>query len=201
MLYAILKVVFSTFFRVLFRAEIIGAENIPRDGAIILAANHLSNWDPPFLACFLERQVSYMAKQELFDIPLFGTAIRHCHAFPVKRGEADRSAIKNAVAILKKGRCLGLFPEGTRSRTGELGKAEAGVGLIAAMTGAPLVPAAISGTAEIFGANGKGKIFPKVILNIGEPMKFVGNRKDKAALEKFSNDVMKRIAELKNAHA
>ena len=196
MLYSFMRVLFCAFFSLFFGAEIKGRENIPQDGAVILAANHLSNWDPPLLACFLARKVSYMAKQELFEIPVFGTAIRYCHAFPVKRGEADRTAIKTAVAVLKDGKCLGLFPEGTRSRTGEMGKAEAGVGLIAAMTGAPLVPAAISGTEQIFGKGG-GKFLPKVTVVFGEPMVFTGNRKDKAALEKFSDDVMKKIAELK----
>ena len=134
MFYAILRVLFCLYFKLFFRAEIIGRENMPREGAVILAANHMSNWDPPFLACFLFRPVSYMAKVELFKNPIFGAAITKCHAFPVKRGGADKSAIKTAVNVLKEGRCLGLFPEGTRSRDGHLKKAEAGVGLIAALT-------------------------------------------------------------------
>ena len=153
MLYAILKILFQLLFRIVFRARVIGAENLPQQGAVILAANHMSNWDPPFLACFMRRHVAYMAKEELFEHPVFGAAIRACHAFPVKRGAADRAAIKTAVEVLKLGHCLGLFPEGTRSRTGKMRKAEAGVGLIAALTGAPVVPAAILGTDKIF-ANG-----------------------------------------------
>ena len=189
MLYAFLKIFFQTLFRIVFRARVRGTEHLPKEGPVILAANHMSNWDPPLLACFMPRIVSYMAKEELF-----GTAIRICHAFPVKRGAADRAAIKTAVQVLKGGHCLGLFPEGTRSRTGKMRKAEAGVGLIAAMTGAPVVPAAILGTDKIF-AN--GGFLPKLTILVGEPMHFTGDRKDKAQLEAFSQSILDEIARMK----
>ncbi len=198
MLYAILRVVFCLFFRILFRAEILGRENVPQNGPLILAANHMSNWDPPFLACFLSRSVSYMAKQELFSNPVFGAAITSCHAFPVKRGAADRGAIKTAIQVLKQGNCLGLFPEGTRSHGGEMHKAEAGIGLIAAKTEAPVVPAAIIGTDRIM-AN--GGMFPKLALVYGKPMKFEGNPKSKEDLEAFSQAVMDTIASMKENHS
>ena len=149
MLYTILRIIFAIFFQVLFRAKTYGKEHLPAEGPVILAANHMSNWDPPLLATFLPRPVSYMAKIELFEHPIFGAAIRRCHAFPVKRGAADRGAIKAAINVLKQGRVLGLFPEGTRSKDGKLHKAEAGVGLLAAMSGAPVVPACIVGTDRI----------------------------------------------------
>ena len=167
---------------------------MPEQGAVILAANHMSNWDPPLLAAFLQRPVTYMAKQELFEIPVFGAAIRACQAFPVKRGAADRGAIKAAIQVLKQGKCLGLFPEGTRNRNGHMRKAEAGVGLIASMTGAQVVPAAVIGTDHIF-ANGSW--FPKLKVVYGEPMVFAGDRKDKEQLEAFSQSIMDRIAEIK----
>ena len=116
MLYTILRIIFAIFFQVLFRAKTYGKEHLPAEGPVILAANHMSNWDPPLLATFLPRPVSYMAKIELFEHPIFGAAIRRCHAFPVKRGAADRGAIKAAINVLKQGRVLGLFPEGTRNR-------------------------------------------------------------------------------------
>ena len=194
MLYQILSFTFCAFFKLLFRAEILGRENLPAEGAVILAANHMSNWDPPLVAAFLARPVSYMAKLELFQIPVFGRAITACHAFPVKRGASDRGAIKAAVQVLKQGKCLGLFPEGTRSRDGKMHKAEAGVGLIASMTNAPVVPAAVVGTDHIF-AN--GGYFPKVRVIYGEPMHFTGDRKDKEQLSAFSQSIMERIAELK----
>jgi len=194
MLYAILQVFFRLYFKLFFRAEIIGKENVPEEGAVILAANHMSNWDPPFLACFLSRTVSYMAKQELFENPVFGAAITNCHAFPVKRGAADRGAIKTAIQVLKQGNCLGLFPEGTRSHGGQMHKAEAGVGLIAAKTNAPVVPTAIIGTDRIMT---NGGIFPKLTLIYGKPMRFEGNAREKEELEAFSQAILDRIADMK----
>ena len=170
MLYSLLQLIFSIFFKLFFRAEIYGRENMPKDGAVILAANHMSNWDPPLVATFLHRPVSYMAKIELFKNPIFGRAITACHAFPVKRGAADRGAIKAAMQVLKEGRCLGLFPEGTRSRTGKLG------------------------TYKIFAG---GEHFPKLKVIYGEPMKFEGDHKDKEALEAFSQSIMDKIAAMK----
>ena len=113
MIYALLKITFAMFFSIVFRAKIEGRENMPNEGPVILAANHMSNWDPPLLATFLARPVSYMAKQELFFNFIADYILRSCHSFPVKRGAADRGAIKAALAELKKGRCLGVFPQGT----------------------------------------------------------------------------------------
>ena len=196
MLYALLQIFIRLYFSLLFRAEITGQENVPADGGVIVAANHLSNWDPPLLATFLQRHVNYMAKEELFENPIFSAAIRSCHAFPVKRGEADRGAIKTAVGVLKAGHCLGLFPEGTRSKDGQMGKAEAGGALIAAMTGAPVIPAAIIGTGDIFSG---GNPFPRLKVSYGSPLVFKGNRKNKAELEEFSQRIMAAIAALKDS--
>lgn len=197
MIYFVARLVFCTFFKILFRAEIIGKDNLPAQGSVIVAANHMSNWDPPLLATFLPRPISYMAKEELFANPIFGAAIRKCHAFPVKRGAADRTAIKAAVSVLKLGKCLGLFPEGTRSRDGKMKKAEAGVALIASMTGAPILPAAIIGTDRIFSTEER---FPKVAVIYGEPMQFTGDRKDKEQLADFSQSIMNEIAKLKDKY-
>ena len=196
MFYYFMQRFLRIFFRALFKVEIRGIENVPPEGKIILAANHVSNWDPPFLACFLERHVHYMAKIELFKNPIFGTAIRALHAFPVRRGESDMGAIKHALDVLKAGKCLGLFPEGTRSKTGEVQKAEAGVSLIAAMSKAPIIPAALIGTEKIFS---KSNRFPKLTLIFGAPMKYEGKRNDKVAMEKFSNDLMNEIKRLKDS--
>ncbi|WP_315444622.1 lysophospholipid acyltransferase family protein [uncultured Selenomonas sp.] len=194
MLYGFLRFVFQLIFYILFRARVYGRENIPAEGAVILAANHASNIDPPLMASLIDRPVSYMAKIELFENPIFGAAIRRCHAFPVKRGESDRGAIKAAVAVLKEERVLGLFPEGTRSKTGELQKAEAGVALIAAMTGAPIVPVAILNTHRIF-AN--GGLLPQLRIMYGQPISFQGDRKSKEALDAFSAEIMAHIARMK----
>lgn len=192
-MYTLLQIIFSFLFRILFRAEIIRANNMPPEGGVILAANHLSNWDPPLLATFLSRPVSYMAKKELFDIPIFNQIIRKCHAFPVRRGAADRGAIKAALEELKRGRCVGLFPEGTRSRDGRVHKAEAGVALLAAMGKVPVVPAAIIGTDKIFS---RGSFFPQLTIMYGEPLFFEGKHNDKEALQAFSKKIMEEIVKM-----
>ena len=194
MFYRFMQFVFCSYFSALFGAEIVGKENIPQEGGVILAANHMSNWDPPLLASYLPRPVAYMAKVELFAVPIFGGAIRRLHAFPVKRGEGDMGAMKAAVDCVKGGNVLGIFPEGTRSKDGNLGKAEPGLALIAALTKAPVVPAAIIGTNKIFSSEEK---FPKLRVVYGEPLLFTGNRKNREDLSSFSEEVMNHIGALK----
>lgn len=196
MLYRFLQIVFRLLFYTVFRTRVYGRENIPKEGAVILAANHASNIDPPLMASLIERPISYMAKIELFENPIFGAAIRRCHAFPVKRGASDRGAIKAAVTVLKEGHMLGLFPEGTRSKTGELQKAEAGIALIASMTGAPIVPVAILNSHRIF-AN--GGLLPQLRIMYGAPISFQGDRKSKEALDAFSAEIMAHIARMRDA--
>lgn len=194
MFYKIFKMLCRLWFGTILGTRVIGVENIPKDGAFILAANHVSNWDPPFLGAFMEREVCYMGKEELFKNPIMAAICRGLHVFPVKRGAADKTAIKTAVKILKDGKCFGIFPEGTRSKTGKLGKAEPGVSLIAAMTKAPIIPAAIINTEKIFS---KEKFFPRLAVVYGTPLKFTGSTKDKEALAEFAQSIMKEIAKLK----
>ena len=196
MFYKIFKLLCRFWFGTILRTRVIGVENIPKDGAFILAANHVSNWDPPFLGTFMEREVCYMGKEELFKNPIMAAICRGLHVFPVKRGAADKTAIKTAVKILKDGKCFGIFPEGTRSKTGKLGKAEPGISLIAAMTKAPIIPAAIINTEKIFS---KEKFFPHLAVVYGTPLKFTGSTKDKEALAEFAQSIMKEIAKLKDS--
>lgn len=195
MFYKFFKMLCRLWFGKILHTDVIGTENIPADGAFILAANHVSNFDPPFLGTFIDREVCYMGKEELFKNPIMAWVCRSLHVFPVKRGAADKTAIKTAIKILKDGKCFGIFPEGTRSKTGKLGKAEAGVSLIAAMTKAPIVPAAIINTEKIFS---REKFFPQPAVVYGTPMKFTGSTKDKDALEKFAQELMNEIAKLKS---
>ena len=192
--YQIFKILCRFVFGIIFGTKVIGADNIPKDGAFILAANHVSNWDPPFLGTFTNRVVNYMGKEELFKNPIMAAICRGLNVFPVKRGTADKNAIKTAVKILKSGNCFGIFPEGTRSKTGKLGKAESGVSLIAAMTKAPIIPAAIVNTEKIFSSEVK---FPRLAVVYGEPIKFFGSAKDKDAMNDFAQSVMNEIAQLK----
>ena len=198
MFYKILKVIFRFTFNLLFLPKVIGAENVPKEGAMIMAANHMSNWDPPILGTYLPRTVGYMAKEELFKPAIAGAIIKSLNAFPVKRGASDRGAIKMALNILKKGLCLGIFPEGTRSRDGKLHKAQAGVSLIAAMSKAPVVPTALIGTNKIWSKEEK---FPQLTIVFGEPIYYEGKSNDKAALEEFSQEIMKKIENLIKLHS
>ena len=198
MFYKIFKVLCRFWYGLILRTRVIGAENIPASGAFILAANHVSNWDPPFLGTFIDREICYMGKEELFRNPVMAWVCRSLHVFPVKRGAADKSAIKTAVKLLRDGNCFGIFPEGTRSKTGKLGRAEAGVSLIAAMTKAPVIPAAIVNTEKIFS---RAEFLPRLAVVYGTPIKFTGSTKDKAALDAFAQEIMSAIGTLKNSAA
>ena len=195
MFYKIFKILCRIWYGIFLRTKVIGAENIPEEGAFILAANHMANWDPPFLGTFISREVCFMGKEELFKNPVMAAVCRGLHVFPVKRGAADKTAIKTAIKILKNGDCLGVFPEGTRSKTGKIGKAESGVSLIAAMTKVPIIPAAIVNTEKIFSSAVK---FPRLAVVYGKPIYFDGNAKDKEKLSDFAQFVMQEIAKLKS---
>ena len=130
MLYSLLSVFFRRFWHI-FDVPLGHPERVPADGSVIFAANHQSFWDVPLLATYVDRPISFMAMEELFKVPVFGSIIRKLHAFPVRRGASDKTAIKNALGLLKAGRCMAIFPEGTRSKDGKLGKVGAGVSLLA----------------------------------------------------------------------
>lgn len=192
-LYALLKIFLTVLFRVVFRCRVVGQENIPREGGVIIAANHVSNFDPPFAATFVPRHVYFMAKEELFKVPVFGQIIRLLHAFPVKRGTSDRNAIRMALATLKNGHCLGLFPEGTRSRDGKLQKPEAGLALIAAKAKVPVIPTAVIGTGRIMA---QGSFFPQLTVRYGKAIYFNAESNDKVDFQAFSEEIMGEIQKL-----
>jgi 1-acyl-sn-glycerol-3-phosphate acyltransferase len=126
--------------------EVRGRENIPRQGGLIVASNHISYWDPPMIASALPREVHFLAKEELFTVPLLGVAIRSLNSIPIRRGAADLSGLARAIAALKAGGGLLLFPEGSRMRDGELHSPRPGVGLMAVQGDVPIVPCYISGS-------------------------------------------------------
>lgn len=162
--YDFAKAVMSVPFRIM-GWKIKGLENLPAEGPVILASNHVSLWDPVLLGCGVPRQVWYMAKDELFHVPLFGWVLKHLGAFPVKRGQGDTSAIRQSLAILKEQRVLGVFPEGTRSKTGQLQKALPGIVLFMEKSQAPIVPVRVCGTRKLF-SQGWGKVG----IVIGKPL-------------------------------
>ena len=182
--YTLAKGVVGAILKPLFRMEVIGLEHFPKEGGVLLCANHINNLDPPTVGITAPRPVSFMAKKELFHIPILKHAIRNLHAFPVKRGLADRSALRQGIKILKNGQVLGLFPEGTRSKTGEVGKGLAGAGFFALKTDASVVPCAIIGPY---------RPFKKLKVVYGNPIDMTELRENKASAAEVTEVIMDAI--------
>jgi 1-acyl-sn-glycerol-3-phosphate acyltransferase len=191
-LYNIICVAFIQLFRFVYRWKVEGRENLPAGGPVIICSNHISWLDPPMLGCIAwPRHVHIMAKEELFRIPVFGSIIKRVKAFPVKRDSADLRAIKTAINVVKNGEILGLFPEGTRSRTEELLPPQPGVGLIAHKSGAPVVPVAIMGPY---------RLFRPIRVKIGKPIDFseyYGEKSRVELLDKIAVSIMTEIDALR----
>jgi 1-acyl-sn-glycerol-3-phosphate acyltransferase len=174
----------------MWRLRVDGCERVPRDGPLIVVANHVSYFDPPVLGCALPRPLHFMAKKELFDIPVFGALIRSYNAFPVDRGRGDVGAIKRAVNVLGAGNAVLLFPEGTRNRDGS-GKAESGAALLASLSGAPILPAYIEGTLHV-------SRLSQIKVVFGEPFRpGDGKKASREDLAKRTNEIMERIFALR----
>jgi len=149
-LYAVVRSLVVPFMRTWFRLRIDGREHIPPEGAAIVAPNHKSFWDSFFIGAATGRHLRFMGKLELFEGP-WGSLLVQLGAFPVRRGQSDEEALETAREILRQGGLLAMFPEGTRVRDPqELGSPRRGAGRLALETGAPVVPAAITGTVHLF---------------------------------------------------
>jgi len=145
-LYWFCWIVLRFFFVVILRLRVEGRENIPRSGSFVLCSNHVSWLDPLLLGAMFPRRLYYMTKVEAFASPVAGMILRTVGAFPVRRHAPDRGAIRRALDLLSNGRTVAVFPEGTRSRDGQLGRAEPGAALLAVWSGAEVLPVAISGS-------------------------------------------------------
>lgn len=132
--------------RLFCRFRVLWSERIPSRGPVVIACNHISNWDPLLVGLGCRREVHFLAKEELFHNPLLGWLIRAYNALPLRRGVVDRRALRLAGGVLDEGGVLVMFPEGTRSRDGRLGKGKPGVGYLACTSGTPVVPAYITGS-------------------------------------------------------
>ncbi|MDR0139822.1 lysophospholipid acyltransferase family protein [Metabacillus idriensis] len=189
--YQFAKGVVASVFFPLYRVEVKGKEHFPKEGAVLLCSNHIDNLDPPTVGISAPRQVHFMAKEELFRVPILGGIVRKVGSFPVKRGMSDREALRNGLNVLKEGGVLGLFPEGTRSKDGQLGKGLAGAGFFALRSNALVVPCAVIGTY---------KPFRKVKVFFGEPINLDPLRERKATAEEATELIMSKIAELLEKH-
>lgn len=180
------------------RLHVEGLENVPREGPVILALNHIAWVDVPLVAVSLARVTHYMAKIELFQVPVLGTLMRWLGAFQVRRGEGDRDALRSAQRILSEGKILVVFPEGHRSGTGHLAAGHPGVAYIALRSGVPIVPVAISGTERALKGFHYGPWAPRVTISFGKPfhldMEGKGRRRETLALA--ADQIMREIARL-----
>ncbi len=179
------------------RFRVKGKSNVPAQGPILVAANHLSLVDPPLLGISLGRIAVFMAKEELFRSKFSAYFVRGFGAFPVHRGQADRKALSLAEQVLAQGRALIMFPEGTRSRDSQLQSAFPGAALIAARCNVPILPVGISGTEKV-----KGMTWwlrrPRVVVNIGVPFRLPPSNDllSREELNQYASLIMVRIAEL-----
>lgn len=195
-IYQIIQPVVSCSFKHLFKLQAQGLENIP-DGGAIIASNHITLLDPPAIGAALHRPIHFMAKQELFLNPAFAWIITKLNAFPVQRGTPDRNAIRRALKLLTQQQLLGIFPEGTRSKTGALGDAEPGVALIAAKLGMPIVPTAIINNPQtIFGRWQR----PRLTITFGSAIYPEPKKTDRETLNQLSQTMMNAIADLLSSH-
>lgn len=135
--------------RLLAIVTVTGTENVPRGGGVLLVSNHLTNYDALFLGMTIKRLPHFMAKTELYRNPVISWIIRHLGAFPVRRGEADRAALRQAEALLRGGRIVGIFPEGHRSRAAAMQAGQGGIALLARRSGVPILPVAITGSENL----------------------------------------------------
>ncbi len=199
MYYSIIKAI-ATFIFKLFGKMKVDDQITLSEGGVILAGNHISNLDPPVLACASKRPVYFLAKKELFDNVLANWFLRSIKAYPLDRDKGDIAAIKQALRILKSGQVLGIFPEGTRSKDGKIQEPRNGAAFLAMQAEVPIVPVAISGTNAGFRGLFIGKT--RILVKFGQPISVeeIDKIKNQNNLDKhqklamISNEIIKRIA-------
>tara|TARA_Y100000991_G_scaffold207580_1_gene185789 strand:- start:301 stop:921 length:621 start_codon:yes stop_codon:yes gene_type:complete len=164
------KVIIFPIYKLIFRGNLIGRENIPKKGSFILVSNHGSLLDPPLLGHAIGRNISFMAKSELFKIPLLGFIIRSCGAYPVKRGIVDKTTIKTACEKLSKNNSIGIFIDGTRQKNGRVNKPKQGAALLSFKNQKLLLPVAIINSHRLFRLKFFIPFFTKIVIKVGKPI-------------------------------
>ena len=165
--YYLVRFVCWTILRIGYDLQVIGQENVPKRGAFIVASNHVSHLDPVVIGVACPRRVCFLARESLWEHPLMWIFMTAMQCIPIKRGQSDFSALREAARRLKSGERIGLFPEGTRQPSGQLGTAKRGIGLLAAMARVSVVPAVVVGTYEALPKGAKGLQHSKIRVAFG----------------------------------
>lgn len=187
MLFRFVRKLVTGFIYCIFFVKVHNREKFPLEGPVIVSFNHKSYWDIPLTDTVLPRPLCFMAKRDLFDIPLLGGIMKWSGAFPVSRGKGDVGAIKTAVSVLKQDKAMAIFPEGRRVMPGQEHRAKPGVALIAELSGAPILPVAIKGDY---------KLFRRMEIFIGDPVyvkRENGEKLPVEELQKISEQVLDTI--------
>lgn len=190
-LYPLGKFLCSVLLYPFYRIKVIGKENFPKQGGVLLCTNHIDNLDPPVVGITSPRPVHFMAKEELFEAPILKTVLPKVNAFPIKRGMSDRQALRKALSILKSGKVVGLFPEGTRSKDGVLQKGLAGAGFFALRGEGVVMPCAIIAPY---------KPLKRLKVVYGKPIDMTRYREERVSAEEVTAVIMAEIQKLIDAH-
>lgn len=178
-----------------FRGKVYGQELVPTQGPALVVSNHASYFDPPFLSCAMARPVAFMAKEELFNVPLLGSAIRLYGAYPVKRGSGDRGALRAALTALADGWLVGIFLEGTRTKDGRIHQPKLGAAMIAAKAQVPIIPVSLAGVEQIFQSGSPWPHPTSLTIRIGQPI-LPPSRNKKLELEAVTQTCQEEINQM-----
>jgi 1-acyl-sn-glycerol-3-phosphate acyltransferase len=187
--------------RTLFDFRVVHGERIIEQGGVILAMNHESYLDPPLVGIACLREIHYLARKTLLDVPVLGSLLPHLNVIPVDQERADMSALKTVIKVVRAGSATVIFPEGTRTLDGRLQDVQPGLGLVIAKTQAPVVPMRIFGAHRAFPSGGKPRIFNPIKIVVGHPIHF--DRADvlgegRAFYQGLSQRVMARIESIQD---
>ena len=190
----------SLFCKTVGRLEAQGVNNIPKEGGVLFLSNHVSFLDPVIVGSAANREIHYMARSNAFDIPGLGKLIAVFNAYPVNRGAPDLGALRKTISLLKDGNAVLIFPEGTRSVDGTLGKARDGACFIAHRAGVPTIPVFHSGAERVLPRNSKRLRRAKLTVTFGEPLELTTEEFEtrREMYQQMGNQIMEAIADLRD---